>query len=216
VKILAVQKKYANGTPRSLKKYSKSHQFQLKHQRKNDCVESLKWMEQEGYTSLQIEIKNNRTGKLETFVLQEDLEVMFGPDAGSATDSDLDLISMMYVKDKYDVSGNAYHEMSRLCKGLPRSYKIKQRISELNKLWNIFPTPNGICGVQQSLEEWLRVRISELHKTAPSDAAFRKNKTVNVKLSGDGTNIGKGLHGVNFTFTLLEGHLHTVVRGTTP
>ena len=52
-------------------------------------------MEQEGYTPLQIEIKNNRTGKLETFVLQEDLEATFGPDAGSATDSDLDLISMM-------------------------------------------------------------------------------------------------------------------------
>lgn len=124
-------------------KYSKSHQFQLKRQRKNDCVESLKWMEQEGYTPLQIEIKNNRTGKLETFVLQEeDLEAMFGPDAGSATDSDLDLISMMlYVKDKYDVSGNAYHKMSRLCKGLPRSYKIKQRISEHNKSWNIFSHP---------------------------------------------------------------------------
>ena len=76
-------------------KYSKSHQFRLKRQRKNDCVESLKWMEQEGYTPLQIEIKNNRTGKLETFVLQEDLEATFGPDAGSATDSDLDLISMM-------------------------------------------------------------------------------------------------------------------------
>ena len=102
------------------------------------------------------------------------------------------------------MSGNAYHEMSRLCKGLPRSYKIKQRISELNKLWNIFPTPNGTCGVQQSLEERLRVRISELRKTAPSDAAFRKNRTVNVKLSGDGTNIGKRLHVVNFTFTLLE------------
>lgn len=61
------------------------------------------------------------------------------------------------------------------------------------------------------------MRISELRKTAPSDVAFRKNRTVNVKLSGDGTNIGKRLHVVNFTFTLLkEGSLAYVVRGTTP
>ena len=129
---------------------------------------------------------------------------IFGSDAASVSDDDLDMISMMYVKDKYYVSGNAYHEMSRLCKGLPRSYKIKHRISDLNKLWNIYPTPNGTCGVQQSLEERLRVRISHLHKTAPSDAALREKQTINVKLSGDGTNIGKRLHVVDFTFTLLE------------
>ena len=32
---------------------------------------------------------------------------------------------------------------------------------------------------------------------------------VNIKLSGDGTNIGKRLHVVNFTFTLLEEAAHT-------
>lgn len=67
-----------------------------------------------------------------------------------------------------------------------------------------YSTPNGVCGVQQSLEDRLRVRIAHLHQKAPPDAVFRRTKTVSVKLSGDGTNIGKSLHVINFTFTLLE------------
>jgi hypothetical protein len=38
----------------------------------------------------------------------------------------------------------------------------------------------------------------------PPDAPFLINKMVRVKLSGDCTRIGKRLHVVNFTFTLLD------------
>ena len=48
---------------------------------------------------------------------------------------------MMFIKDRYNVSGGAYHELSQVCKGMPRHYKLKDRICELNKLWNIKPTP---------------------------------------------------------------------------
>lgn len=41
-------------------------------------------------------------------------------------------------------------------------------------------------------------------KDSPSDAKFIMDKKVRVKLTGDGTNIGKRLHVVNFGFTLLE------------
>ena len=40
--------------------------------------------------------------------------------------------------------------------------------------------------------------------TSTSNETFRQNKTVNVKLSGDGTKIGKRLHVVVFTFTILD------------
>ncbi len=40
---------------------------------------------------------------------------------------------------------------------------------------------------------------------SPPDADFITKKIVRVKLSGDGTNIGKRLHVVNFGFTILEG-----------
>ena len=41
-------------------------------------------------------------------------------------------------------------------------------------------------------------------KESPSDVMFVNDKKVRVKLTGDGTNIGKRLHVVNFGFTLLE------------
>ena len=37
---------------------------------------------------------------------------------------------------------------------------------------------------------------------APQDATFRHTKQIRVKLSGDGTWVGKRLHVVNFTFTI--------------
>ena len=40
--------------------------------------------------------------------------------------------------------------------------------------------------------------------SSPRDAQFLRNKKVRVKLTGDGTNIGKHLHVVNFAFTILE------------
>ena len=43
-----------------------------------------------------------------------------------------------------------------------------------------------------------------MHKVAPKDALFRTQQKIRVKLSGDGTNIGKHLHVINFTFTLFD------------
>lgn len=51
---------------------------------------------------------------------------------------------------------------------------------------------------------YIIIRLEHLLKVSPHDAEFVKKQLVRVKLSGDGTNIGKRLHIVTFTFTLLE------------
>jgi len=68
----------------------------------------------------------------------------------------------VYVKDRYHISGNAYHEMAQLFKEMPQHYKPKDRIKELNKVWKIKSTPEGTCGVQQSFEERLKARLEYL------------------------------------------------------
>lgn len=85
-------------------------------------------MEGEGYTPIKLEVKNNKTGDIETVTLsQGDSEAILGPDAASIGESDLDIISiMLYAKDKHDASGNAYHEMARICKEMPRHYQLKK------------------------------------------------------------------------------------------
>ena len=54
------------------------------------------------------------------------------------------------------------------------------------------------------MQEWLKVRIERLVQISPPDSEFMKSKEVNIKLSGDGTCIGKRLHVICFTFTVLE------------
>lgn len=40
--------------------------------------------------------------------------------------------------------------------------------------------------------------------SAPNESSFLQSGKLRVKLTGDGTNIGKHLHVVNFAFTILE------------
>ena len=175
----------------------------LKRARSSSCKASLGWLDEESYTPISIQVLNKSTNQVEQIEL-ENVEELLG-DTSEVHTNDLNLLDMMlFVKDSYSVSDVAYHEMAQLCKQLPRQYKIKEQIKDLNKLWNIKPLPNDIEGVQQSLEDRLKVRIEHLLRVSPPDSEFIKSKKVNVKLSGDGTCIGKRLHVVCFTFTVLE------------
>ena len=63
-------------------------------------------------------------------------------------EDDLNAINMaLDVKDHYNKSIDAYHEMAQLFKSMPHHYKLRQRFCELNHLWDIRPTPAGTCGV---------------------------------------------------------------------
>lgn len=69
----------------------------------------------------------------ENIVLKKDFENASGANGEELTCEDQDIVSMMlYVKDKYNVSGSAYHEMASICGQMPRQYCLKQNISELN------------------------------------------------------------------------------------
>ena len=71
----------------------------------------------------------------------------------------------------------------------------------MNSGFEIRSAPDGINGVQQSLREQLKIRISELIKHLPKD---KIPGTIQVKLTGDGTQIARGLSVVNIKFTVLE------------
>lgn len=193
------------GRTKSFDQYSGSHKRRLKRSRTKSCQESSKWLENDGLVPVSVEVRNSETGERQTISLQaSESGIVLGP-SDQISDTSLDTLNMLlYVKDSYNISGCAYHELASICKGLPKHYTIKQRIQELNKKWNIRSTPNGIVGVQQSLEDRLRVRLRHLINASDESAEFRQKKELHVKLSGDGTCIGKRLHVVTFAFSLLE------------
>jgi len=144
--------------------YTDRHCRGLKKRRKDKCVGSLLWLQNEGSTAVQVKLVNNSTGTEETVDLVN--EYLLTPEESSITEEEIHTIDMMlYIKDKYNVSAGAYHEMTQVCKKMPRHYKLKDRISELNKLWNIKGTPNGTTGVQQSFKERLEFVLKSLVST---------------------------------------------------
>lgn len=91
-----------------------------------------------------------------------DVAKTFG-DRFQEEENDFDKVNMMLlIKDTYNVSGNAYQDSEEM----PCHYRLKQRISEINSLWNISLTPDG-SGVQQSLKDRLQDRVLHLIRNTP-------------------------------------------------
>ena len=75
------------------------------------------------YSVIQIKMHmvNTSTGEEETIDLNP--EDLLGPGKNHITESEMDTINMMlYIKDKYNISGGACHELSQICKSMPRYY----------------------------------------------------------------------------------------------
>lgn len=148
---------------RTAKHYSQRHERRLKKRRVDECTAALSWLEEEGLTPVKVIVVGKDSGEARDITLRTDLERALNLNGEHINSEEVDMISMMlYVKDKYHVSGNAYHEMASLCHQMPRHYKIKQKISELNSKWNFRPTPEGTIGVQQPLMERLGCCLERL------------------------------------------------------
>ena len=72
----------------------------------------------------------------------------------------------------------------------------------LNSEFEIRSAPNGIVGVQQSVRARIMVRLTQLIEKAPNPSDVPS--TIRIKLTGDGTQIARGLSVVNIGFTVLE------------
>ena len=72
---------------------------------------------------------------------------------------------MDYIKDKFNISNEAWHEIAmKATPNVPNKYCINKRIKQLNKYWNLKPTPGGAEGVQQGFEDSLKNQIERLRK----------------------------------------------------
>ena len=108
---------------------------------------ALSWME-DGLTPVSVTVMNTRTNVLKTFSIRKDLERALNLNEEEIGEQEADVSMMLYVKDRYNISGSAYHELASLCRQMPQHYRLKERIAELNSKWSIQPTPEGTVGVQ--------------------------------------------------------------------
>ena len=78
--------------------------------------------------------------------------------------------------------------------------KLLKHMNSMNSQWNLKPTPSESEGIRISFTE----RILECFTRLSSKGVLKAGEVVRVKLSGDGTNIGKRLSVIDITYTILN------------
>ena len=91
-----------------------------------------------------------------------------------------DINFLLYAKERFNISNEAYHELSMIYNKMPRSWKVKDRIKEINKNWTLKQTHGGTQGIQQSIKERLGVRST--NKKFPSQFSFHCVTTYTCKV----------------------------------
>ena len=182
--------------------YSKQHQNRIKKQMKEECEATLSFLGLYNFMATKVEVFNHDTEQYDTFNLIDE-EQMPHSDTDAAnelTDTQVDDINYwIHIKDKLNISNEAWHEMAMKSKSIPNTYQTTQRINELNKYWKIRNTPGEAEGVQISFKESIEEQISNLQIKGDLEG-----DKIRVKISGDGTCIGKRLKLVNVTYTILN------------
>ena len=82
-------------------------------------------------------------------------------------------------------------------------YELKSVAKELNSKMVITPSPGITLGVQQSLRERLAVQLRCVLQGDKGTPTLNDG-CIDIKLSGDGTCVGRNFHVLNFTFTLVN------------
>ena len=162
----------------------------------------LSFCSAEGFRPRLLELENIDTGTVEILDMQSS-RLSTRPHSASNVVSENDKVhKALLIKDKCAIANSAFHELS-MVSDLPSSNQVKRLACKFNKTFCIRPSPNGIVGVQQSLRERLSIRLTELIKKLEAEAKPIPT-TLRVKLTGDGTQIARGLTVVNIAFTILE------------
>ena len=115
------------------------------------------------------------------------------------TNEEIDLAThLFYIKNKFHISDEAWKELSATSENFTSIYSIKNRMDTINRRWSLFPTPGEADGVQIRLKDSLSEQIPKIKNK------LNGCKTIKIKVSGDETNIGKPLHILNVTYTIIN------------
>lgn len=103
----------------------------------------------------------------------------------------------LWAKEKYNVSDAAYKELSSIIPGMPRLYQLQQHVLLVNRSWNLLPI-SANRGWQIHLQDVVIERATHLIKTLPN------LDHLDIKISGDGTQVGRSLSLVQMSVTILQ------------
>lgn len=107
---------------------------------------------------------------------------------------------ILFLLDKFCVGDEIYHELAMVSEGLPKSYIVKQKINELNKIYHVERHPGKYPGASINFTTTLHDHIRELLSRKPE----LKEGKIQLKLSGDGAHMSRTTNFMMMSFTLLQ------------
>lgn len=116
-------------------------------------------MQDDYFEPVQCELKNKQSGELLCVQPSQKPTIV----KANLSESDEDVLKKtMYVKERFNISNQAYHELSMVNKDLPRSYAIQKEILHMNSKSVIYPITGKVAGVRQSTLGQLNKTITHL------------------------------------------------------
>lgn len=197
-RITANKKGRGPANKKEFKDYTKQHQTRVRKQLKEQCETGLSFLGLYEFVPSKVELYNKSTGEVECFSFIED--DVNGNEKEMSAEEVNDLNTWLYLKDRFNISNEAWHEISMKSDESPCLNRIIKHMNKINKNWNLKPTPGEQHGIQMSFRESIIEQIKRLRKAG----VLNPGEMVKVKISGDGTKVGKRLNIVNITYTIIN------------
>ena len=198
--ILSRAKKMKDQRP--FKAYSRSWQHSLRVSMKEKCQVALGYIGLDKYECHNIYVKNKETQKFETVTLIDDVPNSQGDASDPKLSPEkLELIRLLIlIKDEYNMSDRAYAAVASMT-DLPSLYALKAEMDKAGQVLEYNKTPGDEPGIERNLESIIKYRVESL---ADQGKVGEGNSTIHVKISGDGTQVGKANNFVNIACTILN------------
>ena len=185
---------------KSWSEYSAQYKRRQKKQIATGVREALSFTQNTFYSPSRIELVN--TENIELLIVEPDGCTVNKQQPSPQISSDNLAKQTLFVKEKYNVSNTAYHELSMIHPSLPCMSKLTRLSKQMDTQSSLQPIPGPIEGVQQSFKERLKIRITTLIKRYPN---IKDEPYIRVKITGDGTRVSRSLHIIVIAFSILHG-----------
>ena len=169
---------------------------QQQHNRKNEMIEAVKVAcSSEGYDPCSLLLQYKDSGKHELITINKIT-------ASMGSNKTPEVHSSLYIKDKFSISNDAYHEISMLS-NLSTLTEVRKLTQLMNSKFPISSPPNNVIGAQTNLRARLLYRIECLINRNKKDH-ISTPQIIRIKLTANGTRIARSLDVVNIAFTIID------------
>jgi len=185
---------------KSWSQYSAQYKRKQKKQVATDVCAALSFTKNTYYSPSRFELLNKETNEL--LIVKPNGSTVSQRQQPVQDNSDNIAKQTLFVKERYNISNTAYHELSMIHPAIPCMSMLNRLSKKMDAKSSLYPTPGLIEGVQQSFKERLKLRLTALVKKYPS---IKDEEYIRVKLTGDGTRVSRNMHIIVIAFSVLHG-----------